>query len=261
MKTVAIIQARMGSTRLPGKVLAEVAGKPLLVHMLERLERCELLDEIGVAIASGVENRPIAEAVSDLMLERDYNECRLGWSWGDEDDVLSRVLHAAHLTQADLIVELTADCPLIDPKIVDLAIKRYRMISRTSGLDFLSTSRDSFPHPENAYPRGMDVRVFPVGVLEEVDRLTKDPVDREHVSLYIWEHPQHYRIWNLAAPDKLRDDVRLTVDTPDDLELVRAIFEHFAPSNDFHLPDIIRYLDENPELRELNRSVQQKKVR
>lgn len=256
MRTVAIIQARMGSTRLPGKVLKEAAGKPLLQHMIERLKRCEALDDIVIATC---------EPYLDIWDVAAKPELVAGTYVGSEEDVLGRVLGAARSHDADLIVELTADCPLIDPAIVDLAVRRFEYMTSVIRLDFLSTSRPTFRDPSTAYPPGMDVRVFRTALLEEVDRLTDEPGDdpayREHVSLYVWERRARYGCCDLAASEDDRDDIRLTVDTPADLDLVRKVFEHFAPSNDFSLADILRVLGEHPTWRRINEEIKQKAVR
>lgn len=252
MRTVAIIQARMGSSRLPGKVLAEAAGKPLLQHMIERLMICETLDDIVVAMPKTRESQPIASLVADIILEDGY-ESKVGWVGGDELDVLSRVLGAARTTQAELIVELTGDCPLIDPWIVDRVVHAFH---EEPEVDFCANNI------EYTYPRGMDVRVFPTSVLERVDKLTQDPADREHVSLYIWEHPDEFRLRNVEAWRPHRSDARLTVDTPEDLAVVRAIFEGLYPVNPkFRLGAILNYLYARPKLLALNAHIQQKAVR
>ncbi len=256
MRTVAVIQARMGSTRLPGKVLAEAAGKPLLVHMIQRLARCETLDEIVVATTRLPEDDAIrltASAYGALVFR------------GPEQDVLERVLGAACYYQADTIVELTADCPLIDPEIVDRAVHTFDFGQRIQPkVAFVSTSRPSL-NPRNlklAYPPGMDVRVFSRDDLERVSALTTDPVDREHVSIYFWEHQRQFWCHDMLAPKKLRDDVRLCVDTPEDLELVRAIFEELYPADKkFGLGHILKLLQVAPELRQINAHVQQKVAR
>ncbi len=259
MRTVAIIQARTGGTRLPGKVLEEVRGKPLLRHMIERLRRCETLDEIVVAAPMSEENGRIQGVAA--------NAGATGLLWiGDENDVLGRVLWAAQGSNADVIVELTADCPLIDPVIVDLAVGQYLHPAEPSlggVVDLVSTSRDSFEFPNVAYPRGMDVRVFSTALLEDLDGLTRDdPVSREHVSLYAWEHHERYQIYNIPATYGLADDIRLTVDYPEDLELVRTIFEEFLPHKpDFGLADILELLAYRPELRQINAHVEQKAIR
>jgi spore coat polysaccharide biosynthesis protein SpsF len=233
----------MSSTRLPGKVLEPAAGRPLLAHMIERLQRCPLLDEIVVATTTNPSDDPIDALAGKLGV---------GCFRGSEDDVLGRVLGAARTRGAELIVETTGDCPLIDPAIVGRVIDEFHK----GDFDYCSNTL------EQTFPRGMDVQVFPVAVLAEVDRLTDDPTDREHVSLYIYEHPERYRLRNVGAEPPRNPDVRLTVDTPEDLALVRAVFDALYPVDPaFGLGEIVELLDARPELPELNREVRQKSVR
>jgi spore coat polysaccharide biosynthesis protein SpsF len=243
MRTVCTIEARMTSSRLPGKVLLEAAGKPLLEHMVERLRRVEALDEIVVATTAEASSDPIAELAERLGI---------GCHRGSEEDVLGRVLGAAQAYEADLIVETTGDCPLIDPGVVGLVIDRFL----DGGVAYCSNTL------ERTYPRGMDTQAFPTAVLAEVAELTDDPADREHVSLYIYEHPERYRLRSVVSGRPETADLRLTVDTPEDYALVRAIFETLYPRDPaFGLDAILGLLDERPELAELNRHVEQKPAR
>jgi spore coat polysaccharide biosynthesis protein SpsF len=243
MKTVCTIEARMTSSRLPGKVLLEAAGKPLLEHMIERLRRARRIDEIVIATTAEASSAPIA-ALAD----------RLGVACfrGSEEDVLERVLGAARAHDADLIVETSADCPLIDPEVADLVIARFL----DGGADYCSNTL------QRTYPRGMDVQVFPTAVLAEVDGLTQDPPDREHVSLYIYEHPDRYRLRSVVSDRPETAAIRLTVDTAEDYALIRAIFETLYPRDPaFGLGAILALLDERPDLAALNRHVEQKPAR
>lgn len=244
MKVVCTIEARLAATRLPGKVLLPVAGKPMLELMIERLRRARTLDEVVIATT----DRPGDDAIEELG-----RRLGVGTFRGSEDDVLARVLGAARAYQADLIVETTGDCPLIDPAIVDKVVADYRI----GGADFVS---NILPYTT---PRGTDVRVFSTAALARVDELTDDPADREHVSLYFMERPDEYRLRNVeTALPASAADLRLTVDTPEDLELVRRIFEELYPVNpEFTLSDVLELLARQPELIELNRHVQQKRVR
>jgi spore coat polysaccharide biosynthesis protein SpsF len=221
--------------------------------MLERLRRCEKLDGIVVACPNTEGNWPIVEVAQNTGA---------GVFLGSEKDVLSRVLGAAETFGVDLIVELTADCPLIDPQIVDNVVNQFL---GDGNQDFVANTievHDALGYRgEPTYPRGMDVRVFPTGALKWVDGWTQDPADREHVSLFFWENPERLILQWVPAPPELADDVRLTVDTPEDLALVRAVFDYFAPRNDFALAEILALLNERPALRELNAYVLQKTVR
>ncbi len=242
-RVVCTIQARMTSTRLPGKVLMPAVGRPLLALMIERLQRAERVDDIVVATTEDAASDPI-EALA--------RELGVGCFRGSEDDVLGRVLGAARAAGADLIVETTGDCPLIDPAVVDRVVAAFQ----EGGVDYCSNIL------ERTYPRGLDTQVFPTAVLAEVDRLTQDPADREHVSLYIYEHPERFRLRNVASSRPDSAELRLTVDTPEDLRLVRAVFEALYPSDPgFGLDAMLAFLDERPELAALNREIQQKPVR
>ncbi len=240
---VCTIEARMTSSRLPGKVLLPAAGKPLLEHMVERLRRSRHVDQIVVATTVNADDEPISELAERLGI---------GCFRGSEDDVLSRVLGAAQAYDAELIVELTGDCPLIDPPIVDHIVDEFRRGDCDYAANVL----------EPTYPRGMDVQVFPAAVLAEVATLTDDPADREHVSLYIYEHPERYRRRNIHSARPDAGSLRITVDTPEDLAVVRAVFEALYPQDPtFGFDEIMAFLDAHPEVVALNRDIQQKPVR
>lgn len=230
----------MGSSRLPGKVMMEVLGQPLLAHMIRRVRRSRLVDGIVIATTTS----PADERIAELAISR-----HVGYYRGSQDDVLERVLVAARRFQADVIVELTADCPLIDPHIIDETIGLFREHQP----DFCWTC---------GYPIGLDVRVFPTRKLAEIDQLTDDPADREHVSLYFWEHPDEYRIAELVADRIHQDTIDLTLDTSEDLILIRELFERLHPRFPaFGLSEILLLLNAHPELREINRGVSRKPVR
>lgn len=244
MKIVCIIEARMRSSRLPGKVLKPIVGKPMLELMVERLKRARTLDDIVIATT----DQPGDEAVAALA-----GRLGIGSFRGSEEDVLARVLGAARSAEADVIVETTGDCPLLDPAIIDKVVADYRMGSA----DFVANML-SYTHP-----RGMDVRVFSTGDLEEINRVSADPADHEHVSLHFWEHPEKYRLRNVTSdlPPAVAD-LRLTVDTEEDFELVRQVYEELYPANPaFTLCDVVNLLERRPELAAINREVRQKSVR
>lgn len=244
MRIVAIIEARMRSSRLPGKVLKPILGQPVLALMIERLQKSNRLDAIFIATTAD-ESCDVIETLA--------NKLHVGCYRGSEDDVLDRVLQTAKHAKADLIVELTGDCPLLDPTIVDCVIDAFL----ANKVDYCSNGLIE------TYPRGMDVQVFPVSVLEKAAGLTDQPEDREHVSLYIYEHPDMFRLLNIESkiPDGL-GDVRLTVDTKEDFELVRHIYEELYPVKPaFGLEDILHLLSQRPDLRAINRHVRQKAVR
>jgi len=244
VKIVATIEARMESSRLPGKTLAPILGRPMLEMLIERLQRAQRLDEVVVATT----DHPADEAIEQLA-----RKLHVGCFPGSSDDVLDRVLRAGQMYHADLLVEMTGDCPLLDPQVVDEAIA----IFLAGNFDYVSNC------VQRTYPRGLDTQVYPMKVLAEVDKITQDPADRENVSLYIYEHPQKYRLGRLlAAPKIARPDLRLTVDTQADLDLVRVIYERLYPRNPaFSIFDVVRLLEEEPGLAEINRNIEQKAVR
>ena len=234
----------MGSTRLPGKVLRPILGQPMLARMIERLRRVRWAD--GIVIATT--DQPADDAIVALA-----SELGVGCHRGSEVDVLERVLGAARSAAADLIVETTADCPLIDPGVIDQLIQTFR----SNRVDYCANVVTP------SYPRGLDAQVFPTRVLAEVAALTDDPADREHVSLYIYEHPDRFRLLNLASglPRKV-SDLRLTVDTAEDLELVTRVYAELYPSNPaFGLNDIIGLMERQPLLGGMNQHIQQKTIR
>lgn len=240
----ATIEARMTSTRLPGKVLAPCLGKPMLELMVERVRRVPSLDGIIIATTTNRTDDPVAALAERLGV---------GCWRGSEEDVLTRVLEAARAHRVDVVVELTGDCPLIDPEIVERVIQEYRH----AGADYVSNVLT------RSYPIGMDTEVFATNVLEDVARRTDDPVDREHVSVYIYRHPEIYTLGNVAAPPRCeRPRLRLTLDTTEDLQVIRSVFEALYPANpEFSLADVLAFLDRKPEISAINAHVQHRYVR
>jgi spore coat polysaccharide biosynthesis protein SpsF len=243
-RTVAVVAARMGSERLPGKSMAMLAGKPAFAHLAERLKRSRLLDDIVLATTHLPEDEPLRACAASLEVP---------FFAGSPSDVLGRTLKAARSVAAEVIVQVTGDCPLIDPQIVDRVIQTYRAERPDYAANVIPST----------YPNGMDVEVFATSLLSEVDGITTDAVDREHVSLYIYEHPDRYRLINVAAPAHLsRPQLRLCIDTEQDYEVVRAIYQALYPIRpDFHLDDILGFLDAHPAIAALNASVEQKPAR
>jgi spore coat polysaccharide biosynthesis protein SpsF len=244
MRFVCIIEARLRSTRLPGKVLLPVVGKPMLQLMIERLRRARTIDEIVVATTDQPADDPIIELCSSLSV---------AVFRGSENDVLARVLGAAQAFRADVIVETTGDCPLLDPAVVDMVVSDFRI----GGADFVSNTLTY------TTPRGTDVRVFTTDALDEINCTSYDQADHEHVSLHFWEHPERYRLRNVRTelPAEVAN-LRLTVDTVEDFELVRKIYEELYPNSpDFTLADVLDLLRRRPELAAINQHVQQKAVR
>ncbi len=240
-KIIATIEARMTSTRLPGKVLLPLAGKPALERLIERLRRSEYLNEIVVATTINKADNPIVELADKLRVKHFR---------GSEEDVLGRVLGAARSVDADIIAEVTGDCPLVDWRLIDKGIE-----------EFFSRKADYASNLINpSFPIGFDVQVFPTAVLAEVDELTHDPIDRTHVSYYIYNHPEKYKLHNWQADASCHwPDLRVTLDEKEDYELLNIIFEKLLPRNeDFSASDVIIFLKNNPKLLEINKNVRQK---
>ena len=243
-KIVATIEARMTSTRLPGKVLLKTAGKPLLAHLVERVRKSRFIDEIVVATTTNDTDDPIAGLAAQLGIK----------SWrGSEEDVLGRVLEAARASDAAVIVELTGDNPLIDPELIDEAIRFYF----ENPADYVS----NFLGPE--LPDGFPVQVFSTDVLADADSRTENEDDREHVTLYIRRNSDRYSIKAVpVAADLNRPDVSLTLDEPADYEVISAVFEALYPKDpNFTIRDCLAYLDKNPNVKSKNRDAKRKSVR
>jgi spore coat polysaccharide biosynthesis protein SpsF len=243
-KIVCIVEARYRSSRLPGKVLMPILGKAMLARMLERVSRARTLDAIVVACPESDED----DAVEKVALEAGALCFR-----GSEDDVLARVVGAARAANADVIVEVTGDCPLHEPALIDKVVSDYML----GGADFVG---NILPY---STPRGTDVRVFSAKSLAEIADRSDDPADREHVSLHYWEHPEKYRLRNVTtgfAADVA--NLRLTVDTDDDLRFVRAVYDELYPRDpNFTLADVISLLAARPDIKAINAGVVQKAVR
>lgn len=244
MKLVAVVAARMASERLPGKSMALLCGVPAFEHIFRRLKRSRHLSGVILATTDRADDEPLRDCAR-----------RLGCPWfaGSSPDVLGRTLAAADSVEADVIVQVTGDCPLIDPTVVDRTIDAYLRERPDYASNCLRQS----------YPNGMDTEVFATSLLREVAGLTNDPADREHVSLYFYEHPGRFRLLNVDAPDEHRSpDLRLTLDTQDDYALISRLFDALYPRNPgFGLSEILEWLAKHPEPIELNRHVQQKPVR
>jgi spore coat polysaccharide biosynthesis protein SpsF len=238
MKTVAIIQARMGSTRLPGKVLKNLDGETVLARVVNRVRGARLIDELLIATT----DRPADDAIV-----AECRKCSVPVSRGDQDDVLDRYFRAAQLTKAEIVVRITSDCPLIDPEITDKTIAAF-LEARP---DYASNTL------VRTYPRGLDTEVMSVNALARAWQEARKPYEREHVTPYIYEHPAEFRILSVTGDADYRAH-RWTVDTPEDLEFVRAIYARFKGNATFSWRDVLGLLDREPELRGINQHVKQK---
>lgn len=235
----------MGSSRLPGKVLADVHGVPALGRLVRRLRLAKRLDGIVLATTTS----PADDALA-AFAEREG----LAVHRGSEDDVLLRVVEAQRGQRSDVVVEVTGDCTLLDPEIVDLGIESYF----ENDCDVACNVR------KPSYPMGADVQVFALAALEEVARTITDPAVREHVSLYFYENPDRYRVLHLFAPDRWRDPtLRLQLDYPEDLAFVREVYAALEPAHGdaFGLEEMFALFRRRPELPELNRHCEEKAPR
>ncbi|CUH94423.1 hypothetical protein P22_0489 [Propionispora sp. 2/2-37] len=245
MKINAIVATRMTSSRLPGKVLMDLAGKPALVRLIERLKRSRYLNEIVIATT--------VNKTDDIVVETAKSQ-NVKYYRGSEEDVLKRTVEAAEAHDTDFIVQITSDCPLIDSETVD------RIIERMLEQPYLHYVGNQLVR---TYPLGFSVEIFRTRDLRLVEQTISDPSVREHVSLYFYEHPELYKLSNVEAPHYLRHpEYRLTLDSEDDYQVIKNIYEELYPADPaFSLYDITRYLQQNPKIQLMNQHIQQKKAR
>lgn len=235
-KVVAIIQARMGSTRLPGKVMEEIAGKPMLYHVINRAKHAKELDDIVIATTNLKEDSQILDFASELGV-RSYA--------GSENDVLDRYYQAAIMSKADVIVRITADCPLADPNVIDKVVRYYLI----NDFDYVGTS--IIP----TYPDGIDVEVFSFTSLKKAWSEAKLSSEREHVTPYIWKNPNIFRIGNLKNDEDI-SYMRWSVDEQRDLEFVREVYKKlYVKDTLFYMEDVVDLLMKNPELMDINKDI------
>jgi spore coat polysaccharide biosynthesis protein SpsF len=228
----------MGSTRLPGKVLEDLAGETMLAQVVKRVSRSSLIGEVWIATT----DRPADDAIV-----QESQRCSFPVFRGDQEDVLDRYFRAAQLAKAEAVVRITSDCPLIDPEVTDKTIAAFlEQIPAYASNCVVRT-----------YPRGLDTEVMTMDALERAWRVADQPYQREHVTPYIYEHPGEFRILSVTGEADFSQH-RWTVDTPEDLEFARAIYTRLKERNNFLWSDILAVLDREPALMELNRSVAQK---
>jgi spore coat polysaccharide biosynthesis protein SpsF len=236
MNRVIIVQARMTSTRLPGKVLADLGGRPMLARQIERLRHCRQVDQIVIATTVNATDDPVAALAEDEKLTC----CR-----GSENDVLSRYVEAARVCRADIVIRITADCPMIDAEITDQVIKE--LIDHTGSCEYACNIL------ERTYPRGLDVEALTRDALERCHREATSAEDREHVTLFIRRD-----LIGLFACRSIRDyqdnsDLRWTVDTQTDLELIRRIYRDLDLARTYRpYRQILDYVRAHPDLATAN---------
>ena len=242
MKIVAIIQARMGSTRLPGKVLRQIGSGSMLAQVVERSRRAPALSEVVVATTVRREDDRIVEECARLCAPV---------TRGSELDVLDRYREAARARQAEAVVRITADCPLIDAEVIGRVVDAF-LEQRP---DYASNKIEP-----TTYPRGLDTEIMTRGALERAWREAKEPYERVHVTPFFYEQPGRVRALAVRN-DRDFSHYRWTVDTPEDLAFVRAVWERLGPGNAFSWRAVLALLEREPALAEINGGIVQKELR
>lgn len=229
-KVSAIVQARLTSTRLPGKVLMDIEGKPMLWHVVNRLKFSKKIDDIILAIPDTKENN---------SLEDYCKKNNLKYFRGDELNVLKRYYNTAKKYQAKTIVRITADCPLLDPEIVDMVVEKHI----ASGADYTSNVINK------TFPKGLDVEIFQFEALEKSHKDAKDAYDREHVTSYMYKNPNIFKLQNIEASLQIGfPELRLTVDTKEDIDFVRKIYENlYRDGQIFGAKEVICHINQKNE--------------
>lgn len=243
MNVVAIIQARMGSSRLPGKVIKTVLGQTLLEYQIERVRRATTITNIVIATTTQAQDQPIVDLCVRLGI--DYYR-------GSEHDVLQRYYEAATQYRAQVVVRLTSDCPVIDPAVIDQVVRTY--VNHPHLYDYVSNGL------ERTFPRGMDTEVFSYAALQQAHEQATEPAFREHVTAYLYHHPEQFRLRNVAyKTDESKH--RWTVDTTEDFQLIQTIIERLYVTNPhFTMEDVLTLLANHHELFMINHHIEQKKV-
>jgi spore coat polysaccharide biosynthesis protein SpsF len=243
VKTVAIIQAHMGSTRLPGKVMLDLGGRPVLRRVVDRARAIAGVDEVVVACAS---------LPQDDVLERACGEWGVPVFRGSDHDVLARFLGAARAYGADACVRITSDCPLLDPGVSGDIVRRFH--AAQPPVDYAS---NKIPQ---SFPRGLDTEVFTRAALERAAADATHDYERAHVTIHLYEHPESFRLLSVTS-EVDRADWRWTLDTPEDLAFLREVYARLGPGDGFAWTDVVALLQREPALMDINRHVVQKDAR
>ncbi|MDO8430354.1 MAG: glycosyltransferase family protein [bacterium] len=243
-----IIQARMGSTRLPGKIMKTLAGKPVLWHTVERCRQSQKADQVIVASTLNLE---------DDAVEKFCKENKILYYRGSSENVLERYYQAAKRVEADVIVRVTSDCPLIDPFVIDNCIGAFQK----SGSDYLGNNIDPEAH---TFPRGLDVEVFSFKSLEKAYRNAMEIYEKEHVTQYIWENKKkEFKIGaSVTASPEYARDYRFTVDYKEDFQLMEKIYNEFYKEGEIiDVKKVLLFLDKHLEIVKINAHCEQKKIK
>lgn len=229
----------MGSTRLPGKVMLPLEGKSVLAHVICRTKAVQSVDEVCVATS---------KLESDDIIAQEAMRYGASVVKGSETDVLSRYYDAAKQTQADHIVRITSDCPLIDPSLIHFLIEEHL----SSGVDYTSNTHT------RTYPRGLDIEIFTIASLKNAYINANQPAQREHVTPYIYQHPELFSIKQVAHPEDY-SGYRWTLDTPEDWRVISAIYNALVRNNPlFDWKMALKYVKNHPEISSWNAEVEQK---
>ena len=235
MKVNCFIQARMGSNRLPGKVMKIIRGKPVIEHIILALKKSNLIDSIVVLTS----DRETDEVLVNFLKKNNYLYFR-----GNENDVLQRYVEAGKKFSCYLVVRITADCPLTDPQIVDKVIQHALL----SGADYTSNVL------ERTFPDGHDVEVIKYSVLENINEESVDKLEHEHITLHILKNKSKFKVKNVCAPiNKHHSEWRICLDTEKDLSLIRKIYDSFPESHIISYDDIIHLFEKYPQLPKINK--------
>lgn len=236
MKVIGIIQSRMNSTRLINKVMREIVGKPMLWHIVNRLQHSKMVDEIIISTALGRVNKPIIDFAEDNHIP---------YYAGSELDLIDRWYQTAHKFEADAIVRVTGDCPLVDPALTDDLINYY---IKNQPLDYVSNAR-----PKASYPHGLDVEIYSFSALKRAWNEVEGDFFREWGSVNFFEHPETYKIANLSHSKDL-SHLRWVVDYEDDLEFVREVYRNLYKEGEvFLMEEILKLLEEKPQIAQINK--------
>lgn len=237
-----IVQARMNSTRLPGKIMKKVLDKPLLEYYLERLKRVRHIDKIIVATPDSISEEPIWKLCKEIDIDTFQ---------GSELDVLNRFHGAAKKYQLKTIIRIPSDCTLIDPEVVSQILEYY--LENNQRYDYVTNTL------ERTYPRGMDTEIFPYKLLEEANALSKTESEREHVTPYIYLRPEQFSLGSIKYSSN-QSHHRWVVDTAEDFKLIKTILEHIYPIDpQFTIEDVLNFLSMNPTYYSINKHIEQKK--
>jgi len=245
MSIVCIMQARTGSTRLPEKILKKIKDKTVLEHDIDRLLESTMIDNLVIATTTKEKDNRIVEIAQNYSV---------GFYRGSEDNVLSRYYYAAKEYNAEIIIRVTSDCPIIDPHIIDNMVNEFIALKRDQNLDYLSNKI------KMTFPRGLDVEVFTFDVLKKTFLEANQKFEKEHVTPYIYLNPDKFKIKNYEN-DTDYSMYRWTLDTEEDFILIKKIYDNlYDKGKIFLFKDVLRYIEKNPKISKINEHIKQKKL-